>query len=248
MKKAILSSLVLIIISTSTIFAQYTNALRVTITGYGYSDETVVRFLDDATPDFDGAYDAWKLFSPNQLVPSIFTKIPSNDNLAINSLPLYNNDTTIEIHTKVGVSGLYTVTIEEIYAFDSDYELSITDVNAEEIYSLNGDIVTFTSVLQPNSTTATFTFNVAKTFTTSIKTIGVKENVVIATKGNGKFGLLFNDNTIKNITVFDITGKTVLQDNINSNNYNLSLENNPLGLYIIAVNNGIETTTKKVFR
>ncbi|MCB0381180.1 MAG: T9SS type A sorting domain-containing protein [Flavobacteriales bacterium] len=248
MKKLILTLLVLMIISTSTIFAQYTNALRITISGYGYNDETIIRFIDDATPDFDGQYDAWKLLSPNPMANSIYTTIPSNDKLSINSLPLYDTDTTIEVHTKVAASGLYTITIEEIFTFDNDFSLSFTDVDAEVTYNYSGGTLTFDCVLLPNTPTAALTFNVAKTFSTAINPIPENNDFTLATKGNGNYGLIFNNNQVKTITVYDITGKSVLNDKINGSNYQLNLVNNPAGLYIITINNGTESITRKVFR
>lgn len=248
MKKAIPTLLVLILISTSTIFAQYTNAVRIKINGYGYDDETIIRLIDDATPDFDGQYDAWKFISPNPMASSIYTTIPSNDMLSINSLPLFENDTNIDLHSRVAASGLYTIIVEEIFAFDSDYILSITDVDAGETYNFNGGTLTFTSVLLPNVVTPTFKFNISKTFSTTVNPLLVNEEITIATKGNGNYGILFNDNQVKNITVYDITGKPVLDDKINTTNYHLNLTNISSGLYVVVINNGTETITRKIFR
>lgn len=247
MRKFVPFLLAVMIISPSIILAQYSNAMRIKIEGYGYSDETVVRFLDGATPNFDGAYDAWKLFSTNPMVPSIYSKIQSGDELSINSLPAYTTNTIIELHTKVAYSGLYTVTVEEIYAFDDDFVLSITNVDGEETYDISGN-TTFTCVLQPNTTTPTFTFNVAKTFSTSIEQEPIKEDFKILTKSNGNFDLLFNNSTAKNISIYDITGKIILQEKTTTNVFRLNLENQNAGLYVIVINDGIKTTSEKVFR
>jgi hypothetical protein len=248
MKKLTSFILAVMIISPSIILAQYSNTLRIKINGYGYSDETIIRFIDGATPNFDGNYDAWKLFSPNPMVPSIYSKTHCGDELSINSLPIYNRDTTIEIHTKVAYSGLYTVTIEEVYAFDDDFVLSITDIENAETYSFSGGTTTFTCVLQPNTTTATFNFNAAKTISTSIKNEINQDDFKVLTKSNGNFELLFDNNAVRNITIYDITGKTVLQEVVNNNSFYLNLENQNTGLYIVAINNGTETVTRKIFR
>ena len=248
MKKLTSFLLAVMIISPSLILAQYSNAMRIKIEGYGYSDETIIRFIGEATPNFDGSYDAWKLFSPNPMVPSIYSKTHCGDELSINSLPVYNNDTTVEIHTKVAYSGLYTVTIEEVYAFDDTFVLSITDVENAETYSFSGGTTTFTSVLQPNTTTATFTFNVAKTISTSIKNEINQGGFNVLTKANGNFEFLFDYNAERNITIYDITGKTVLQEMVNNNTFYLNLENQNKGLYIVAINDGKETITRKIFR
>lgn len=249
MRKLIPFLLVVMIISPSIILAQYSNAMRIKIEGYGYSDETVVRFLDGATPEFDGSYDAWKLFSPNPMVPSIYSKIQSGDELAINSLPVPVNssDVTIEVFTNVAYSGLYTVTVEEIYSFDNDFVLSITNIDGEETYDISGN-TTFTCVLQPNTTTPTFTFNVAKTISTSIKNEDIQDDFKILTKSNGNFDLLFNDHSNKSIMVYDITGKTVLQEKTTNNIFRLNLENKNTGLYVIVINDGTAIKSMKIYR
>lgn len=248
MRKFVPFLLAVMIISPSIILAQYSNAMRIKIEGYGYSDETIIRFIDEATPNFDGSYDAWKLFSPNPMIPSIYSKTHCGDELSINSLPVYDKDTIIEIHTKVAYSGLYTITIEEVYAFDDDFVLSIVDVENAETYSFNGGTTTFTSVLQPNTTTATFTFNVAKTISTSIKNEINQGGFNVLTKANGNFEFLFDNIAVRNITIYDITGKTVLQEVVNNNSFYLNLENQNTGLYIVAINDGKETVTRKIFR
>ena len=249
MRKFVPFLLAVMIISPSIILAQYSNAMRIKIEGYGYSDETVVRFLSGATPNFDGAYDAWKLFSPNPMVPSIYSKIQSGDELSINSLPVpvYSSDVTIEVYTSVAYSGLYTVTVEEIYAFDDDFVLSITNVDGEETYDITGN-TTFTCVLQPNTTTPTFTFNVAKTISTSIQQEPVKEDFKILTNSNGNFDLLFNDHSIKSIMVYDITGKTVLQEKTTTNLFHLNLENQNAGFYFIVISDETSIKSKKIYR
>ena len=247
MKKSIPTLLVLMIISTSTIFAQ-TNAVRLKIEGNGFSDETIIRLVDGATPDFDGAFDAWKFISPNPDVPSIYTKIPSNDDLSINSLPILDNDTSIHVHTKVPAFGVYTITIEEIFAFDEEFIISVTDLDNNENYIFNGGTSTFTCVLSPTTATPSFNFNITKHLSTAINPILENNDFTLATKGNGNFGFIFNDNQVKNIVVYDITGKTVMNDRINSTNYNLNLANMPSGLYVVAINNGKETITRKIFR
>lgn len=247
MKKSIPTLLVLMIISTSTIFAQ-TNAVRLKIEGNGFSDETIIRLVDGATPDFDGAFDAWKFISPNPDVPSIYTKIPSNDDLSINSLPILDNDTSIHVHTKVPAFGVYTITIEEIFAFDEEFIISVTDLDNNENYIFNGGTSTFTCVLSPTTATPSFNFNITKPLSTAISPVLANNEITVATKGNGNFGFIFNDNQVKNIVVYDITGKTVMNDRINSTNYNLNLANMPSGLYVVAINNGKETITRKIFR
>lgn len=140
--------------------AQYNNAFRFTITGNGYSDETIIRLVNGATENFDGSYDAWKLFSANPNVPSIYTQITAGQELSINSLPEFTEDKSITLYTNIPANGSYTITIEEIYALTPNYKTSLTDISSSSHARLLGDTaLTFTFNAQQNS--PTFTFNLS---------------------------------------------------------------------------------------
>ena len=97
-KKTIAITLVNLI--TLTGFSQLNNAFRFKITGNGYSDETIIRLVNGASVNFDGSYDAWKLFSLNPNVPSLYTQISNGQELSINALPEFTKDPSITIYTK----------------------------------------------------------------------------------------------------------------------------------------------------
>lgn len=248
MKKLTTLLLVVMIISPSILFAQYTNALRVKISGNGYSDETVIRFINGATPNFDGAYDAWKLFSTNPNVPSIFSKTSENENLAINSLPNYNKDTSIQIHTIVPVTGIYSIEVEEIFPVEDDYVLSFTVLSDNAVYTISGN-QTFNCSLNSNSSNhPSLMFNVSKQFSTNVIAIENTNFYKLLNKSNGSFELVFNNNEEKNIVIYDLTGKIVDQEQTFQPNYSIDLSRYSIGLYIININSGNQFFSEKVFR
>ena len=53
--------------------------------------------------------------------------------------------------------------------------------------------------------------------------------------GNGNYQLSTNLHSQKSLKVYDITGKSVLEDLYSKDNYNLSLTNNSPGIYIIKI-------------
>lgn len=157
--KRIICLLVLNLIVISA-FSQYYNAFRIRITGNGYSDETVLRMLNGATPNFDGMYDAWKLFSSNPNVPSIYTQVEPGQELSINSLPEYAEDISVNIFTNVPVDGIYTIDIEQIYQLSSSYKISLTDISSNTHYRILGD-TTFSFVLEAHQQLSEFVFNIS---------------------------------------------------------------------------------------
>ena len=62
--------------------------VRLEVSGNGYTDEAVIRFLDVATQEFDGQWDAHKLFGSVPEAPAIYSM--DNGMMAINSLPSTN--------------------------------------------------------------------------------------------------------------------------------------------------------------
>jgi PKD repeat protein len=162
MKKATKQITALVLLSLITIsgFAQYNNAFRFRINGNGFSDETILRLVNDASQEFDGSYDAWKFFSPNPNVPSIYTQIEEGQELSINSLPEFDEDVSITLYTNIPVSGTYTLDIEEVFALSPNYKVSISDVQSNTDFLFLGDTaLSFTFDVQQNS--PTFTFNIS---------------------------------------------------------------------------------------
>jgi hypothetical protein len=103
------------------------NVLMLSASGNGHTDETLVCVNQQATPEYDGLYDAQKLFTTVDNVPQLFS-ITNTDNtpLAINNLPSLNPESTIDLGFKAGVEGNYNINlnqfdlndIEEIYLED----------------------------------------------------------------------------------------------------------------------------------
>ncbi len=85
------------------------NLLRIEVSGNGYKDEAVVRFAPEATAEFDGNYDAHKLYGDVAEAAQVYTlgSIP----LAINSLPATS---TVPLGIYTGAAGTYTLAATEI--------------------------------------------------------------------------------------------------------------------------------------
>ena len=83
--------------------------VRLQVSGNSYSDEAVVRFLPSATAEFDGSYDACKIFGDVAEAAQVYTT--GSTQLAINSLP---ETDVVPVGVKAGVSGTYTIAATEI--------------------------------------------------------------------------------------------------------------------------------------
>ncbi|MBL7884659.1 MAG: PKD domain-containing protein, partial [Bacteroidia bacterium] len=131
------------------------DALKVKISNTTYSDETVVRFLDGATDNFDFDYDAWKLFSSNPNIPAIFTKTDSVSDLSINAFPNLTGKKEVELFLKIVTAGIYTIQAYEIGLFTEGTSIMLEDKYTGNVYFFkdNASItlnISATSVLSPS--------------------------------------------------------------------------------------------------
>ncbi len=95
------------------------NLIRLEVSGNIYKDEAIVRFSPEASSEFDGDYDAYKLYGDVDEAPQIYTL--GSDELAINSLP---EPQTVPVGIHAGVDGLYSIAATEINNFS---EVSLED-------------------------------------------------------------------------------------------------------------------------
>lgn len=192
------------------------NAFRFKISGNNYTDETIIRMFNGATENFDGNYDAWKLFSSNTNVPSIYTQIAPGQELSINALPEYSIDKSVTIYTNIPVSGTYTLLIEEVFPLTANYKVSLTDISSNTHYTILGDTsIVFT--LNQQQEVATFTFNIS----TALSVISTDE--LCFNSGNGTIDLIKHGNTNWDYEILDLSNNilhfgTSTTDSIHINN------------------------------
>ena len=192
------------------------NAFRFKISGNNYTDETIIRMFNGATENFDGNYDAWKLFSPNTNVPSIYTQIAPGQELSINALPEYSMDKSVTIYTNIPASGTYTLLIEEVFPLTANYKVSLTDISSNTHYTILGDTsIVFT--LNQQQEIATFTFNIS----TALSVISTDE--LCFNSGNGTIDLIKHGNTNWDYEILDLSNNilhfgTSTTDSIHINN------------------------------
>lgn len=112
------------------------NVLRLRLQGAVYADESIIRFVEGATDDFDGDYDAWKLFSFNPNVPAVYTELDSLSPLSINSLPALFKKRSVDIYVRVNDAGNYTITPSMLYSFAPGACVVLEDIHSGQVYSM----------------------------------------------------------------------------------------------------------------
>jgi len=220
MKFALTSFFALLLVSSYAV----TDVLKVKIAGNSYTDETAIRFIQGASPQFDGNFDAWKLFSGNPNVPSIFTKCSSGE-LSINALGLMQIDTSIDIYVKIPVQGNYTITGDEYGIFNTGNCIMLEDLQTGNYFDLRSTTsYSFSLNASTVNSPARFKvhFRVAAVVTTTDATCFGYNNGSVLIQNNGLINWTYslNDSLGNNISS-NTFNQNINIPNLYSGNYEL---------------------------
>jgi hypothetical protein len=216
--------------STATFYKdEVADIVRLEVSGNGYADETVIRFLDVATQSFDGDWDASKLFEEIPEAAAIYST--DNGMMAINSLPATN---TVPLGVKAGIPGEFTITATETSEF--------ADVILEDL--LMG---TFTD-LKSNSYTFSYDMNFDNRFIVHFTPLAVGENpadLINIYSSQKDVYVSVPANTKGDIVVYNLMGQEVARSMIKDVLNKITLDNS--GYYLVKVMSNESVVTKKVF-
>jgi len=212
--------------------------IRLEVTGgNNYVDETVIRFVPEATKGFDTDWDAFKILGDVAEAPQIYSLIPdqgiTTNELSINTLP---DTQDVPIGITIGASGNYTI-------------------RASEMNGLNG-------VRLEDKTTGVFTDLQSTSYTFSFSSGQVDTRFILHFSPLGDSGpkaefaniysvektvyVNMSANERGNIYIYNMTGQliasSVVQPDLNRVNLSVST-----GTYIVKVITNNHSIVKKVF-
>ena len=217
--------------------------IKLRIEDGSYSDETVIRFKEDATYEFDNDYDAYKLASSNENIPLIYSgSDDGNIIMSINSLPFpEDNIYQIPLSLKTKEAKQYTIKLKESEYSDleiflkDNYENTLTDLKKQNQYSFYFDGGTdnnrFAIYYKAKSA------DTGQDFTNDV--------LIYPNPSNG---IIFIETTeqANSIIAEDITGKKnyVLKTPVRKTK--LDLSGYAKGIYFITINYKSKSITKKI--
>lgn len=177
-----------------------TDALKVKIVNGTFTDEAVIRFLPNATNNFDSGCDAWKLFSSNPLAPAVFTDIDAQSHLSINALPSLSKKTVVDLNIKVPTSGVFTLQALELGGFLPGASIMLEDKMTGMIYSFRkGSIYTINLLANTLATSNRFALHFSPPTNvafTNVTCYGLTNGALTITKsGNTNWSYQLKDNT-----------------------------------------------------
>ncbi len=206
------------------------NIVRLQVTGNGYSDEALVRFLPEATSGFDGEYDAHKFYGDVAEAAQIYTVggIP----LAINALP---ETSTVPVGLHAGASGTYTIAANEINDFT---EVSLEDTKTGVFTDLLKNSYTFN--FAPGETEQRFVLHFGPLSVD--ETESSLANIYSYLK---TINVNLKDQVVGDVFVYTITGQLVATKTSVSGSAAITIPNT--GNYIVKVITRDSTLVRKVF-
>lgn len=127
------------------------NILNMKVAGNGMVDYARVCFYDEATDNFDGEFDAFKLFSYSAAMPQLYSVTADNTSLAINTLPVSGLEGITPLGFKAGTEGDYQFTAENIESFNGA-SIYLKDLKTGALQNLTyNPVYSFTSKTGDNA-------------------------------------------------------------------------------------------------
>ena len=217
------------------------NVISLKVEGNTFQDETFVRFVDGATPEFNDEWDAYKIMSDSK-APSIYS-VTSNLNYVVNTLPLTHIQSAVPVAVSVVSPGTYTITANGIESFTSGTYIRLDDKKTGTSQVLNDNMV-YSFSASPDDASDRFVLNF-------MNVTSVPESVADETFGisqiNGSLRITTGEATKAEIFVFNMLGQMVLCGNMNGNTLStLNIADLQNGVYVLSLIKANKKTSKKI--
>lgn len=210
----------------------------------GLSDEMKVQFVSGATPDFDPAYDAVKMFSLNEDYPQLYAFSNDNEALTIYAVQPDWINAPVSLALKTGQGGVCTITTsvnavggfpEAIYLMDFQND-SLQDLNIDPAYTFSTN---------QGNVTDRFKLYFVKPVASVNESASVNDMIpVFYTAGSLCIGASDKVNTVVNVA--DVTGRQIFSRQLRPNELNKFSVNFSQGIYIVNITADDLNFTKKI--
>jgi hypothetical protein len=211
--------------------------LKLTASTGKYSDETIIKFRDDATNSFDSQMDAHKLLN-SSACPDIYTSIEGIE-YAINNLNTELKEITLPLKLNAGTSGIHQLLASGLESFDVTDNILLEDKLLNQIQDLKQN-PQYSFSLSTGDTTTRFYLHFKNTQTNIVNGITPSQTEAVTIYPKGDYiSVNFNNpsSSNANITIYTLDGELVSEfKNINTNSENyLPMYGNTNSLYLVKV-------------
>ena len=227
--------------STQAFFKNLENVLRIHASGNNYSDEMVIRYLDVATPDFDGQYDAMKMFGLED-APQIYSMSANNYKLSINSFPEGDEAKEILIGFQSDFSGEVVFDVSGTDSFDSNTTFILVDLLTN--ISTNLQVTSnYTFTHDPDNDPMRFKLIMGNT--TSIDEYDLFNARAYFTEGMLHLHIMENMRQTAIVNIFNASGQVIHSAKVNTGTTIIPLNGLPQGIYMVQIIGNERTIVRK---
>jgi len=178
--------------------AETDNLVRIKVSGNGYEDEAIIRFIPEATAEFDGSYDALKLNGYNDESAQVYTL--GSTPLAINSLPPGVSEIPLGIHANT--SSNYTITA---IANSTPEKIVLEDTRTGIFTNLSSQPYTFSFSSGENEYRFRLLFNTL----VSAETHGTESSPAVVYSDHQTVHINFKNGAEGDISIYTLEGQRV---------------------------------------
>ncbi len=232
---------------------KHPNLLRLKVELDGMSDETILRFIPEATAGYDGEFDAIKRYASSGDVPQLY--FPAiNAELAINTLPKLADGLIVPFVLITGKLGKYTISATELN-FDADIDVYLIDnelhkkINLTKVpsYSFIADADNYENRF--NIIFKSYNLPTAESSGEELLDIDKLDTEVVQIYSfNAKVFINIENIENNNIVIIqDILGKKLVKTNLTSDKTEISMNKFSQGNYIVKVITNNKVYEQKVF-
>jgi hypothetical protein len=222
-----------------------TNILDLKVEGNGKADYARVCFYEEALENFDGDFDAFKIFSYSPSTSELYSKTINNTSLAINTLPLEIMDGgQVPVHFKVGTPGNFTLSAEKLNTFSSNTYILLEDRVTGALQKLNDNPV-YTFSAAPLDAVDRFVLHFKDATSIAEPT---SQQGISAWDNNGKVTIETQEGTTS-VDIFNIQGQNLQNFQLHGSGLQIVSIKLPTGVYFARlVNEGRMQTIKMIIQ
>jgi hypothetical protein len=215
------------------------NFLKLRVSGNERADEMGVIFIENAAAGYDGN-DGRKLFGSAE-APQLYSVTSDNENVTFNMLPLGNN--SVPVNLQVGADGNYSINADFVSSFSPNAEIVLTDKqeNVSQDLRIN-PVYNFTAKVDDDSNRFMLFFSKL------LAVNNVAENVsLVWAVGSDVFVQMKDQNNNGSVMVYDMTGKKVMEKNLDNGIMTRLKTNLVNGIYVVSIVANEGSYNQKVF-
>jgi len=219
-----------------------TNILDLKVEGNGKSDYARICFYEQATENFDGDFDAYKIFSYSASTSELYSKTSNNTSLAINTLPLaIMNGGSVPVSFKVGTPGNFTLSAEKLGSFAPNTYITLEDKITGTFRKLN-DNPEYAFLASSQDIVDRFVLHFKDV--TSVSELS-KPETINAWYNNGILNIKTEQGTT-NVDIFNVQGQILLNYQLHGSGLQTLTVNFPAGVYFARLINDGKMQTVKI--